>query len=232
MKFLFDLDYTLLDTEAFKKALEAAVVSTQRPSVEDFRAAYGTVAEKTGMFDAESFFAELKDAFSDDYAAAEARAAFEHVLTETERYLYPEAKELLEVLRRHKGATVDLMTFGNERWQRAKVEHSGLDQLFDEKIFTDQDKSTILRDAGSGEEKVIVVNDNGEELRRMIAAVPEYTYILKKGPKPVPMELASLPTAETMQELAALLEKETGWELRREMREVGEKPEPPRTFHK
>ena len=225
MKFLFDLDYTLLDTEKFKNALIAAIVSVGGPSEEDCQSAFRAVTEKTGMFDVDSFFHELKDTFFGDQVAIEARAAFDRVLTETAQYVYPEAKELLEALRKHDGASVDLMTFGNEAWQRAKVEHSGLAELFDETIYTDKDKGERLRDAGRGQDLVIVVNDNGEEIQRMIAAAPEYTYILKKGPKPVPEEIAALPTASTMQDLALQLGEQTGWDLLREIQEMREDQE-------
>ena len=225
MKFLFDLDYTLLDTEKFKKALIAAIVFVGGPSVEDCESAFSVVTEKMGMFDADSFFHELKDTFFSDQAAIEARVAFDRVLTETAQYLYPEAKELLEALRKHDGAVVDLMTFGNAAWQRAKVEHSGLAELFDETIYTEKDKGERLRDAGRGQDLVIVVNDNGEEIQRMIAVAPEYTYILKKGPKPVPAEVVFLPTASTMQELALQLGEQTGWDLLREIQEIRENQE-------
>jgi phosphoglycolate phosphatase-like HAD superfamily hydrolase len=217
MKILFDLDYTLLDTVKFKEALVKAV-SSCGPSPEKYDAAYAETVAKKGLFDPDDLFAALSAEFPDEDAAREARARFGRVLGSTEAFLYPGAKELLETLRKH-DATVDLMTFGNADWQRKKVEHSGLAGLFDEVIATEKEKKGIVREAGRGEDKVIIVNDNGQEMKDMMAEAPEYTYVLKKGPKAVPSDLR-LPTAETIDDLAVILERETGWELRREMDEA------------
>lgn len=217
MKIVFDLDYTLLDTVAFKKALVEATGVDEK----EWKKAYDAAVESNrGLFEPSAFFAELtrRDLLTDDAATA-ARKRFDGVLATTDEYLYEEAKELVMALGKH-DADVDLMTFGDASWQRAKVEHSGLARMFDDVLYAEKDKKEFIRGLGEGQDKVIVVNDNGKEMEEMAAAAPEHTYILKAGgPKAPPKDLR-LPTAETIGELAGLLEKETGWELRREMDEL------------
>jgi phosphoglycolate phosphatase-like HAD superfamily hydrolase len=219
MKIIFDLDYTLLDTVKFKVAL-AAAVSLGGVMPKKFEAAYAEVVAKNGMFDPDELFRSLDGEFGAASSARAARDRFDHVLMSAEKYLYPGSRELLEALRAHE-VVVDLLTFGNAKWQREKVCRSGLAGLFDGVIATEKEKSGIVRDIGRGETKVIVVNDSGREIQEMMAEAPEYVYILKKGPKAVTDDLR-IPTAATIDALAALLEKETGWELRREMREAKE----------
>ncbi len=219
MKIVFDLDYTLLDTVKFKEALLAATGVSE----EEYTAAYDeVVAAHNGLFDPEKLFTELqRRGLLDDASAEQSKGRFSQVLKEIEKYLYPDAKELLEVLGTHKDAIVELMTFGNKEWQQQKVEHSGLRTLFHAVHCVDEEKKNVISKAGEGHDKVIVVNDNGKEMDEMHDAAPDFVYIFKKGPKPGPTKCGSL-AAETMLELAERLEEQTGWELRREMRELRE----------
>ncbi len=218
MKIVFDLDYTLLDTVAFKRALVEATGVDEK----EWKKAYDAAVEgNRGLFEPSAFFAELtRRELLTDAAAEAARKSFDDVLATTEKYLYPEAKELVTALGRHE-ADVDLMTFGDASWQRAKVEHSGLAKMFDDVLYAEKDKKEFIRGLGEGQDKVIVVNDNGKEMEEMVEVAPEHTYILKAGGPKAPPKNLRLPTAETIGELVGILEKETGWELRREMDEIG-----------
>lgn len=230
MKIVFDLDYTLLDTVKFKEALLAATGVGEK----EYIAAYDeVVATNNGFFDPEKLFLEMhrRGSFVDGDTMEQAKERFTQVLMGTEKYLYPDAKELLEALAKHKEIVVELMTFGNKKWQQQKVDHSGLRALFNAVHCVDEEKKNVISRAGEGHDKVIVVNDNGKEMDEMHDAAPEYVYIFKKGPKPAPTKCGPL-AAETMLELAERLEAQTGVELRREMQEIREareaKPEAPR----
>lgn len=218
MKIVFDLDYTLLDTVKFKEALVAATGA----DVAKYEIAYADAVERGGgRFDPDILFDSLVE--NGALAAAESEAARERfgaVVRKTEDYLYPEAKEMLEALRKFDVA-VDLLTFGNKKWQEEKVKHSGLAELFGAVHCTEQDKKEVITNLGKDQDKVIVVNDNGKEMEEMMEAAPEYRYVLKKGPKPVSSELR-LPTAESINDLVGILETETGFEIRKEMQEARE----------
>lgn len=213
MKIVFDLDYTLLDTAKFKEAL-AAAVTAQGVSRGRYEETYQAVVKREGKvydYDPEAHLAALKADLPDAAAADEARRGIAAVLADTEKYLYPGAVELLQELRAN-GAGLALMTLGNEKWQRAKVEHSGLAAMFDEVLATEKKKAAAIRELGRDGGKIIVVNDNGEEMKEMMAVAPEYRYFLKRGPKAVPEDL-KLPEGRDIGELAALLAAETGWEI-------------------
>lgn len=218
MKIVFDLDYTLLDTAKFKEAL-AEAVTAQGVSRDRYEETYKAVVRREGKvydYDPDAHLEALKDDFDGERAMNEARRGIAAVLAGTEKYLYPGAVELLRELRRQ-GAELVLMTLGNEKWQRAKVENSGLGGMFDEVLATEKKKVDTVREIGRAGDKIIIVNDNGEEMKEMMAAAPEYRYILKRGPKHVPADL-KLPESRDMNELAALLSAETGWEIGLERR--------------
>ncbi len=212
MKIVFDLDYTLLDTAKFKEALADAVTSCG-VSRERYEAAYRTIVTREGKvydYDPDVHLAALKDDFADPSALAEARRRVAAVLTTTEKYLFPGAVELLRELRRN-GAKLELLTLGNEKWQRAKIEHSGLPRYFDKVEATEKKKAGVMSGLAEPGEKVMIVNDNGFEIREMMAEAPGHEYVLMRGPKPVPPDL-KLPEVRDIGELAARISAETGWE--------------------
>jgi hypothetical protein len=69
-----------------------------------------------------------------------------------------------------------------------KIEKSGLGDFFDRIITTGRGKTEILQTL-SDDPDTVVVNDNGEEVRAMIAAEPRFRYIVKRGPKGLPYGL-------------------------------------------
>jgi hypothetical protein len=89
--------------------------------------------------------------------------------------------------------------------------------MFDEVLATEKKKVGLIRTLAEGGEPVIVVNDNGAEIKEMMAAAPEFKYILKRGPKPVPEDL-KLPEGKDIPEIAGILAAETGWEIDLERR--------------
>lgn len=213
MHIVFDLDYTLLDTAALKNAL-ADAVTAHGPSREDYERTYRETVKREGKvydYDPDAHLDLLADAFPDEAARDAARRGMDGVLARSEEFLYPGVKELLTELRDH-GAELTLLTLGNEKWQHAKVDRSGLRGLFDEVIATEKEKSGVISKIAGKDRRTIVVNDNGKELVEMQERAPELTYVLKRGPKEVPKGL-DLPEADTIAELADVLGKETGWEL-------------------
>jgi len=94
--------------------------------------------------------------------------------------------------------------------------------LFKDVLYVETDKKEFVKGLGKDQDEVIIVNDNGKEMDEMVEAAPEHTYVLKTGgPKAPPKDWKHL-RAESIEDLAEVLEKQTGWELRREMREVRE----------
>ncbi len=186
MTVIFDLDYTLLDTAAFKDAMADAVMAFG-PSRERFDATYReTVARDAHVYDYDPDFhlGLLQDDFIDADGMDKARSAMDGVLRKTGEFLFPDAVELLESLHAH-GVRLVLLTLGNESWQRRKVVAAELDRKFDIVRLVGKDKQGELKGFTDGG-KVVVVNDNGKEIDAMIQEFPDLTYVVKKGPKELP----------------------------------------------
>jgi FMN phosphatase YigB (HAD superfamily) len=206
MKIVFDLDYTLMDTAKFKEALAEAVTACG-VSRERYEETYRSIVKREGKvydYDPDVHIESLRQDFPDADAAAEARRGIDKVVADSDKFLFPGSAELLKELRRE-GRELVLLTLGNERWQRRKVEHSGLRDYFDEVIATGKHKTAEIGKLAEAEGKTIVINDNGEEIREMMRRAPRLTYIMKKGPKPIPKELIEMPSAEDIRELEELL---------------------------
>ena len=198
---IFDLDYTLLDTKAFKEGIVAAI-SAHGPSIEEVREAQEGAMNRnpdgTGYYDPDLHIRLLLHRFVDKRIADDAREAIEDVIRHTDEYLYPGAADLLHRLHA-KGIKLVLITFGNKQFQMRKVKQSGIDKMFDEVIATLEDKGKVLHKF-VGDEDVVVVNDNGVETMAMREVEPSFRYIVKKGPKGLP-ENVDLPVVESFEEV-------------------------------
>ena len=230
MKVVFDLDYTLLDTAKFKEALAEAVTSCG-VSRERYEETYKAVVKREGKvydYDPEVHLKLLRRDFPDDQALGQARERIDGVVAATDKFLFPGSLELLRELKTEKNKTV-LLSLGNEKWQKRKIDTSGLGGHFDRVIATDKHKAGIIRSLLEQGEKTVVVNDNGEEIQEMMREAPEAVYILKRGPKPVPAEL-KVPEADSVADIERRLVEEgalkearleSGGELRLESRPGG-----------
>lgn len=206
MTIVFDLDYTLYDTVATKEEIIVALVALgfSRESVEaTFKEARVTSKAGFGSYVPELHAALLTnlrtDLASEHRVAQTIHACAEH----GERFLYPGTIELLERVRAE-GYHLALLTLGDDRWQRAKATGAGLDRFFERVVTTLEDKEHVIRSFKGADERTIVVNDNVPEMIRMRDVAPEFTYLIKRGPKGIPDE-CDFPIAETMEDLARLI---------------------------
>ncbi len=197
MTVVFDLDYTLLDTAAFKDALVAALASCG-VSRSRFLATYSEITTRPGVvydYDPDLQLDLLRSELR--CSKAEAAAKIDGVVRRTADFLYPGAKEMLKRLR-DRGWRLMLLTLGNISWQRAKIERSGIADLFDEVITTDKEKGGMMQ--RFSDDIVAIVNDNGDEVRQMITEAPEFHYLVKRGPKPIPPDLG-VPICDSLEQL-------------------------------
>lgn len=204
MTVIFDLDYTLFDTAAFKEAL-ADAVRDLGPSKERFFATYNETLARDAWaydYDLDVHLDMLRDDFIDANGLNEARSAIDGVLRKSRTYLFQGVAELLGNLHAH-GIRLVLLTLGNGSWQHRKVVGTELDSMFDIVRIVDKNKENVLKEFSDGG-KVIVVNDNGKEVDAMIKEVPDFTYIVKKGPKALP-QTNGIRVCTTFQELGDLI---------------------------
>lgn len=128
-----------------------------------------------------------------------------------DEFMFPGAIGLLGRLRAS-GARLILLTFGDDAWQRSKIDRAGIGDLFDEIVTTTDGKHLLLEKFATERPPIIFVNDNLEEIVAMRRAAERFagcSFIVKRGPKPVAPETIELtwdlPTAETMAQLESLL---------------------------
>lgn len=206
MTIILDLDYTLLDTERFKEAL-ADVFADCGVSGERFLQTYKETAEHNSLaydYALGRHIELLEDELS--CPVNQLRQMTEAVLANLSDYLYPDAAEFITKLRKAEFYVI-LLTLGNESWQQAKVEHSGLADCFDEMQFVSTDKASALERFADAQLPVFVINDNCDEVKAMKEIEPSYSYIVKRGPKGVPDDIG-VPVLDTFEEIFAEIKRQ------------------------
>ena len=190
---IWDFDYTLLDSAKLMGVIRQAV-SDCGVSAEDFNQTYQETVGREGYYydySPDYHFYLLGQCTEDQQCVQNARREFDRIITESCDFLYPGVIELLERLKSSSIRQI-LLTLGNQEYQGAKVQRCGLNEIFDEIHYVDNNKDKWLASFKTGGE-VIVINDNGNEVLAMKKVCPEYRYILVKGPKDVPSELDIMP---------------------------------------
>ena len=201
---ILDLDYTLLDTGAFKEVLVDELAALDVPREEVLKS-YTDLADRQGPaygYDPDLQL-ELLEKWLDGPRAAQAAQRLEAAARGAARFLYPGTAEFLNGLK-GAGARLVLLTLGNRAWQRLKVEGAGLEGFFDRVEVTERPKTEVLAGLAGEDDKVFVVNDNAAELRAMREAVPDFRYIAKLGPTPPPAGF-DLPVCRTYDEITELI---------------------------
>jgi len=165
MKVIFDLDYTLLDTDKFKEKL-VEIFKDQ-----DFYADYKKYFEDSGLsFDYEKYLALLKYAGKIDGAAEkEIRFKLTELMKKLDDYLRPDAENVLKYFHQE-GAELILITFGEKNWQQEKVKSLDIKKYFDRIRFEDKNKnkSAWLKLLKNKSEEILIINDNAKEAKEMV----------------------------------------------------------------
>lgn len=211
MNIIFDFDHTLLDTHRFKEAIVDKVAAFG-PSAEEVRDAHersmGRRDDRTGIYEPDRHIELLRESFPDDESMRKARLAIYDVLENTGDHLYPGAEDLLKRLKDRNFHLV-LLTFGNEKWQKEKVDRSGISGYFDEVMTTAGPKGRILKETACGGDPVIVINDNLRETEDMMRSAPGLHYVVKRGLNEADVN-PDVPVVDTFGELERfIMEKAT-----------------------
>lgn len=160
---IFDLDYTLLDTNVFRKKLAGAM----EISKEDYNSSYA------------DFF----------YRENESRTPYHPSLhldyLIKEKKVLPDRKEIIEknilkvvknidevlfidsdkVLREAKkrGYELILITWGNRQWQKLKIDNLKIKKYFNKIIRADKNKEKCIDFLKNSDDRKIIINDNLKE---------------------------------------------------------------------
>lgn len=201
MTIVFDLDYTLIDTAAFKEALAASLEScgVARRNFWETYEQTSKATEKICDYEPERHLEALAGRMS--CGKNEALRRIESVVDRMPEFIMPGAIPLLDRLASR--AKRVLFTHGNVSWQKRKVARSGLADRFDEMIFASEEKMKHREALGRLEPPVVMVNDDGREIDDLRKAFPEFRMIAVRGPKPLPTD----PSASVCENLEEVYKK-------------------------
>ncbi|MFH0891386.1 MAG: HAD hydrolase-like protein [Candidatus Falkowbacteria bacterium] len=160
MIYVFDLDFTLLDTKKLLLDLPKAMGISPR--------VYNSTRDKyfpellfTRKYSGYKHINYLKrDGYIMDGVRAreKVRALFKNM----DKYLYSGAEDLLCKLKKRKNKLI-LLTFGDNRWQKAKVNGLSIKQHFNRIIITDKNKGSVLKFLKKSRGQALIINDNARE---------------------------------------------------------------------
>jgi hypothetical protein len=188
---IFDLDHTILDTRSFDRAI-GDVLARFGLSYEQYKEAYAaTVSRVPGTYDfSVPAFLDILAARHPKLSGHRAGIAegMERALDGVMAHLFPGIGELLEALRPHVDE-LTLLTKGNREWQAAKVERSGVAQVFDRHVYVEGSKADELEGLISRDHRTVFVNDNPEENMEIRRRFPELILLHVHGPLGTPEDL-------------------------------------------
>lgn len=178
MKIIFDFDYTLFNTSRFLDALYEEF-SKHTINKDSFYKGLAGAYDKKHIFRPSHFLRTLvKDSRKPYKLLAE---EFNSFCCSAHAYVYPDVIPFLHMLQ--KSHALFLLTFGNERFQRMKIEGAGLVPYFTRIVITEniiKDKETH---AISSAEPTIFVDDNPVALAAAKRYAPHITTVRIKRMK-------------------------------------------------
>lgn len=95
----------------------------------------------------------------------------EKIYRKVKKYVYKDTKTFLRKIDREK-YKVNLLSLGDIGFQRLKVDHSGLVDLFQDIFITDQQKWLYLKNLLEQDEKFIIIDDRADTTEKIKAIFP------------------------------------------------------------
>lgn len=179
MIIIFDLDYTLIDTEELKKGWAKAFGVSYEVFSESFLKLYKKDKFIYKVNDHLKYLIKKQEIEKEDIP--EIKKRIEELLKNIDKYLLQCAFSLVKNLKKN-GHTLILITFGNKKWQKQKVDNLSIKKYFDKIIYTDQDKRKHLGFLKNSQEKILIVNDNSKESFQLKSFLNNAEVFLVKGP--------------------------------------------------
>lgn len=200
---ILDLDYTLLDTTAFKRALTASL-EPLGVTTDQFFETYGVVAHAIPGQHGYSFEAQAKLLHEKyGYDEAEGLRRLTSVYEILPSFLYPDSLPFLKFLK-EKHVPAVLFTWANPEHQEAKVKGLGIGSYLTKVVITSEAKGTADLELSEPQGEWVFINDNPNEIRALAARYPEARMIRIKradGKKFPPEEdVLDVPTFSTLEE--------------------------------
>lgn len=190
MLIIFDLDYTLLDTTKFKRGLGKALGL----SMEEFNDTYKKIfKDKKLPYNIDIHIKYLLQNFREGLADSTAmengiKSRIKEFLRDIDQYLFHEAENVLKKMK-EEGHSLLLLTYGDEDWQRYKIENLKIKKYFDGIFYADKDKYEVLEDLVNNQkqfffpgDEILIVNDNAQESLRIKESLGRGEIFLLEGP--------------------------------------------------
>lgn len=176
---IFDLDYTLLNTQKFINNIinlfKVDEISYQKTSKEVFN-------RSNKLY---NVYKHLDYLVRHNYINREEARVIKIKIIEylktIDQYLYPEAEEIVKKLFKQNHKLV-LLTYGDYAWQRLKAKHLTIRKYFYKIIVTDKDKVLALNELYKIDKNIIFINDNAEEMIKINSKYPDIKLYLVEGP--------------------------------------------------
>ena len=158
MIYIFDLDYTLLDTVKFENNLPAVLGVSKDDFDDTYEKYYRRGQNPYNVYEHISFLAKEKKIKDRDQAKKNVLA----MLKKLDEFIRPGTAGLLRRLK-EKGQELILVTFGDLVWQKMKVKNLHIRKYFKRIIITDKDKVGTMEFLKNVKEKILIINDNARE---------------------------------------------------------------------
>ena len=159
MIFIFDLDSTLLNKKEFFNSF-APVLGL---SLKDFIGS-SEQGKKKGK-DKYSLLEHINYLRHNGYISGSGKELENKIqkhIKNINNYLFEDTVPLLEYLKNTKNKLI-LATYGDKKWQKAKVDNLDIKKYFDRIIVTDKDKQEELKDLDNSNEEIYIINDKASE---------------------------------------------------------------------
>ncbi|MBU1074752.1 HAD hydrolase-like protein [Patescibacteria group bacterium] len=176
MKIVLDFDHTLFDTEKFKQALQGRLAMFG-VTVDQFNSNYRIVKEQLGHYDYQEHLRLL--AQEEELDENDLLLNFNEIVNSANEFLFPDVLNFLESLKAISKSELYLLTFGQDKFQQAKVEASGIRPYFKEVVDT-VDSKLIFFDQNKKLQKATFVDNRGKTIDQIKMKYPDVVAIWLK----------------------------------------------------
>lgn len=178
---IFDLDYTLLDTNKLKDGLVNVFGLTKRQYSLDYDRIY--TKKKTHY----SPYKHLKLLAREGriLSLTKTKKKLENLIKGLNKYLFVYSEDVLKKFKK-RGDVLVLMSIGDKAWQKKKIDNLKIKKYFDKIIILDKKKYQNLGFLKKSNPPVgsdiLIINDNAKETLKMKKAIGKCVVCLVRGP--------------------------------------------------
>lgn len=183
MTIICDFDHTLFSATRFKNALANSLIDLGI-NKKDFSASYqGIVKRDKKKYDYD--YQMQAETLAKKFGVSKEKIIkkLERVIKKTKSFLYADADDFLEKLRKNNAKLV-ILTLGNASFQKMKFKFSGLKKYFADEHFVERivEKNEILAETFKTSKNVYYLNDNPTEIIQAKKQFPQIKILYIQRP--------------------------------------------------